>query len=72
MANLKKLLAYKELCGINNKELITFGGYKKTEQYVGQCLRGVNPISEATEKEIYSAINVARATKLMKTLEDIN
>lgn len=71
MANLKKLLAYKELCGVNNKELVTFGGYKKTEQYVGQCLRGIYPVSDATEKEIYSAINIARANKLMKTLENI-
>ena len=64
MADLKKLLDYKELCGVNNKEIANSGGYPNSEQYLGQVLKGRTPLTEKEEKDIYRGINLARAKKL--------
>ena len=55
---------YRELCGVTKKEVKTLGNYSKSEQYYGQCENGQYNLSEEAIKEMYSAINVARAAKI--------
>lgn len=66
MTQLDKIKDYMSLCGITTKkELKTLGNYKFSEQYLGQVLNGSYPLTDLEEKEIYRAINVTRAKKLM-------
>lgn len=66
MTRLERLKEYMSLAGCNvKKELKTIGNYHATEQYLGQVLNGSYPLTDLEEKEIYRAINVTRAKKLM-------
>ena len=59
-----KIREYRELCGLTRKDVKTYGGYDKSEQYYGQCEIGKYDLSEESIKEMYSCINVARAEKM--------
>jgi hypothetical protein len=65
MTELDRFKDYMELCGIyTKKQLITDGGYPKTEQYLGQVLNGIHPFSAIEQKRCYDACNLARAKHL--------
>lgn len=66
MTQLDKVKEYMSLCGITTKkELKTLGNFYASEQFLGTLLNGSYPLDEKSLKDLYRAINVTRAKKLM-------
>lgn len=63
-SNVKRIKAYKELCGVTNKEICEKGGYRASSQYLGQLLNEQKPCNEESMYEILNAISKARAVKI--------
>ena len=64
MADIRKLLEYKELCGVNNKEIAKSGAYSKSEPWLCKVLKGEVNCNDENYREIMIAISRARANKL--------
>ena len=63
MNDADRLKDYLNLCGLQQKEVKTLGGYSKSLAYLCDILNSCKPMNRDTEKEIYTCINVARTKK---------